>query len=214
METEEILAAIQKAADTIATPNLAAWLSAGAALVAVAVAIVVAVMQIKIARKQNKIISKQTKISNRQVEISNRQNQIALFEKRYEVYCELFKIIGIGYQLDRLEPHSKFSFFHEVEVIYDVNFSGKDFNAKLVTILTRIKRSEYIVKQSAFLFYCIDEADIYILIESLMDCMVYIIKDDSKEVDIENNDVKKFIEICRSFSSKYLSSIKAELSLK
>lgn len=79
LETKEILDAIQKAAETIATPNCAAWLSAVASVGAVAVAIIIAI-------KQNGIAKKQNEIAQRQVKISEQQNGIALFEKRYEFY--------------------------------------------------------------------------------------------------------------------------------
>lgn len=79
METEEILAAIQKAAETIATPNWADIASVGLSLLAVVVAGFVAWKQIGIARSQN-IISKM------QTQIADKQNQIALFEKRFELY--------------------------------------------------------------------------------------------------------------------------------
>lgn len=72
METEEILAAIQKAADTIAMPNWAAIASAGLSLLAVLVAGFVAWKQIE--------------ISKNQAEISEQQTQIALFDKRFELY--------------------------------------------------------------------------------------------------------------------------------
>ncbi len=79
METEEIIAAISEAANTIASPNWAATLSAIASIGAVIAAILIAFKQVKIATRQNEIAKKQA-------EISDQQNKIALFEKRYEVY--------------------------------------------------------------------------------------------------------------------------------
>lgn len=79
METKEILDAIQKAAETIATPNWAAVISAIASIGAVVVAVVIAIKQVEIAKKQNEIAEKQT-------EIADKQNRIALFEKRFELY--------------------------------------------------------------------------------------------------------------------------------
>lgn len=72
METKEILDAIQKAAETIATPNWADILSVVLSLLAVTVAGVVA--------------WKQSKISREQASIADKQNKIALFEKRLEIY--------------------------------------------------------------------------------------------------------------------------------
>lgn len=79
METEEILIAIQKAADTIATPNWADIASVGLSLLAVIVAGFVAWKQFEIAKEQNEIVLKQA-------EIADKQNQIALFDKRFELY--------------------------------------------------------------------------------------------------------------------------------
>jgi len=79
LETEEILAAIQKAAETIGTPSWADIASVGLSLLAVIVAGFVAWKQFKIANEQNVIVLKQA-------EIADKQNQIALFDKRFELY--------------------------------------------------------------------------------------------------------------------------------
>lgn len=82
MKTEEILAAIQKAAETIATPNWAAIASVGLSFLAVVVAGFVA-------WKQNKIVLKQA-------EIAEQQNKIVLFEKRYDVYETVRKLVRVA----------------------------------------------------------------------------------------------------------------------
>lgn len=88
METEEILAAIQKAAETIATPNWASILSALAACGAVVVAVIIAFKQIAIAKKQNEITEKQA-------DIAEQQNKIAVFDKRYELYLATSKCVSL-----------------------------------------------------------------------------------------------------------------------
>lgn len=207
METEEILAAIQEAAKTIATPNWATVISAIASVGAVISAVVIAIKQVGISNKQSKI-------AQNQAEISDQQNRIALFEKQYEVYCELFKMISIGNQLDYPGTHSRFSLLHEIEVIYGVNFTdGENLNAQLRASLAQIKKSEYIVKQSAFLFGCIDEKDIDKLVNTLMDCMIFILKSNSEEINIKEHDIDEFIKVSNNFTSKYLNSMEAELSL-
>ncbi len=208
METEKILAAIKGAANTIATPNWATILSAIASIGAILAAVIIAIKQAKIAKKQNEIAEKQA-------EISDQQNKIALFEKKYDVFCELFKIVNISDQIDYSGPHKRYSLLHEIEAIYGIEFaSDQDIVNQLLKTLTRIKQSEYIIKQSAFLFDCLDEADIDRLIESMMECMIFIIKDNGKMVNTEANDVQEFITVCTDFNSKYLDAIKAELSLK
>lgn len=89
METEEILAAIQNAAETIAEPNWADILSVVISLLAVVVAGFVAWKQIEITREQ-------TKITNKQAEISKEQNRISLLEMRMEIYelAVLAKIVA------------------------------------------------------------------------------------------------------------------------
>ena len=69
---DEILVAIQDAANTIATPNWADILGVCFSLAAVIVACGVA--------------KKQTEISRKQTDIADKQNKIALFEKRFEIY--------------------------------------------------------------------------------------------------------------------------------
>lgn len=128
LETKGIFAAIQKAANTIATPNCAAWLSAIAALAAVVAAIIIAIKQNKIAKQQTEIAAEQNKFSEeqtqiaakqieftekqtqiaenqdklaeKQTEISEQQNRIALFEKRFDVYWASKRIIKVSSSLE------------------------------------------------------------------------------------------------------------------
>lgn len=69
---DEILVAIQEAADKIAAPNWADIMSVCFSLAAVVVACIVAWRQNEISRKQT--------------DIADKQNKIALFEKRVEIY--------------------------------------------------------------------------------------------------------------------------------
>ena len=69
---DELLVAIQEAANTIAAPNWADILGVCFSLAAVFVAGFVAWKQIEISRKQS--------------DIADKQNKIALFEKRLEIY--------------------------------------------------------------------------------------------------------------------------------
>lgn len=90
METEEILTAIQRAAETIATPN---WVDKLAIIISALAILVASDVAIYVAKKQNKIIEKQTEIAKKQAEIAEQQNKIVLFEKRYELYCLVQKCI-------------------------------------------------------------------------------------------------------------------------
>ena len=95
-----------------------------------------------------------------------------------------------------------------------IKFTDKDdVNAQLREVLTQIKQSEYIIKQSAFLFNCINEEDISKLIDALMDCMIFILKGKKKEINIKDSEISEFIKVSKSFNSKYLDSIETELTL-
>lgn len=83
---DELLVAIQGAANTIAAPNWADKLSVLLSLLAIFAASIVAWRQNKISREQTEISKKQTEISQEQVSIADKQNRIALFEKRLEIY--------------------------------------------------------------------------------------------------------------------------------
>lgn len=79
METEEILVALQKAAETTAAPNWADKLSVVISLLAVIVAGFVAWKQYGITKKQNEL-------SEQQAKIMDQQNKIAVFDKQFELY--------------------------------------------------------------------------------------------------------------------------------
>lgn len=208
METEEILAAIQRAADTIAKPNCTAWLSALAALGAVAVAIIVAVKQNNIAKKQNKIVLKQA-------EISEQQNRIALFDKRYEVYGELLKICNISNQIECINEHQRMPLLCAVEAIYEIEIVNKNsINTQLNVVITRIKKSEYILHQSEFLFSNIDGENVKELIGNLLTCLIFIVKETNIPVSKDIPEMKNFIDVCNDFMQKYSNMMEKELSLK
>lgn len=205
---EDLFVEIQNAARVIATPNYATWISAVAALGAVIVAVIVAV-------KQNKISVKQNEIAKKQADISERQNRIALFEKRYEVYCELLKICNLSDQMNHVEGHQRTLLLREIEAIYEIEITNKNsINAQLSVAITRIKKSEYILHQSVFLFSNIDSENIQQLIDSLLNCMIFIIKKTNIPVSVNVPEVKSFIDRCNEFFMKYSITLEKELSLK
>lgn len=105
---DELLVAIQNAANTIATPNWADIMSVCFSLAAVIVACFVARKQIDISREQTEISKKQTEISQEQATIADKQNRIALFEKRLEIYdilssCKIStQILGWLYEDEKI----------------------------------------------------------------------------------------------------------------
>jgi len=81
LETEEIIAAISEAANTIANPNWANTIALVLSLATVIMTGIIAYFQIK--------------ISKQHTDIAKQQNEISLFKERYLVYCEFQKIINV-----------------------------------------------------------------------------------------------------------------------
>lgn len=142
METEEILEAIQKAAETIATPNWADKLSLLVSFLAILVAAGVAVY---VAKKQNGI-------SEKQADIAEQQNRIALFEKRYELYRLVSKCIGLSGLISTVTRavNSVSDIYTCLSVEFD-EISSEDLAAgshtivsKMVDITNRLELSEFL----------------------------------------------------------------------
>lgn len=204
MEIEKILAAIQIAADTIATPNWAAWLSAVAALGAVAVAIVVAI-------KQNKIAKKQNEIAEKQAEIAEQQNKIALFHERYAMYCELQRIIILGKQLRYRGMDNRSVVLHQVEDIYGIDLKiGETVRLETTIRLlskTQVTRSEF--RRAIFLFPGIKERDIVDLATAWTNYLIMLLEEGSSLEDTQ----KIFHEKCDAFLTNYLEMMESQLVL-
>lgn len=192
METEEIIAAITEAANTIARPNWAAVVSAVAAIFAVAVACIVAWKQCGIAKKQNEIVLKQAKIAEQ-------QNMIALFEKRYDVYITVKKVVDIAEEIYKIS---------DIDDVYDVfrrtfkawQWPGKEggeagylWMYPCAKILNKIEEARYLFSE-----------DIYEEISGLKLRLILMISisyscDEKKEFDDEK---MKFYQFSEDFKSK------------
>lgn len=143
LETKEILDAIQKATETIATPNCAAWLSAVASVGAVFAAIIIAVKQREISMKQNEIAEKQASIAEQ-------QNRIELFEKRYELYQLAVKCMNVAFFLESYRYHNanefyKYVFLYFNEIVMENQNVGKDrVTYAMNDIANRLHQSEFL----------------------------------------------------------------------
>lgn len=207
METKDIFEAIQKAAETIATPNIAAWLSVVLSFLAIVVASIVA-------WKQGIIMKTQNEIAQKQAAISEQQNKIALFEKRYDVYYEVVKIIGIGEELDSSEPMTISAILDALEAALGIKVSNrKDTSAISTTIVARILEAEHILDQSMFLFPYVSETDIDNLLNSAAEFIGFVEMSDKEKLDMENAYVKNFFETSKEFKEKYLKMITEKLDL-
>lgn len=227
METEEILAAIQKAAETIATPNCAAWFSAVAAAIAVVVAIIVAIMQYRIYKKQNKIAEEQTVISKKQneiaesqAEIARQQNRITLFEKRYNVYCEFQKIFYVYEEVndDKLnydKIDDRILVLNCIETIYGIDFKLEDETKHIpfksfIYLLTQCSKSRYQIKQVTFLFSNVQENEVNDLLNA-WESYISSLPNTNENVD---RFAKKFIKSCGYFKNKYAKAMEEQMNLE
>lgn len=200
MESEEILVAIQRAAETIATPNWADIASVGLSLLAVIVAGFVA-------RRQNKI-------SKQQADISEQQNKIALFEKRYDVYYEVMKIIGIGEELDYSESLTTSIMLDVLEAALEIKISNRQDISEISTaIVARILEAEHVLDQSIFLFPHVNETDIDNLLNNAAKFISFVEMSNKKEIDTRNDCVKNFYDASKGFKKKYLKMIMEKLDL-
>lgn len=150
METEEILVGIQKAAETIATPNWADKLSVAMSLLAVVVAGIVA-------WKQNKIVLAQAKIAEQ-------QNKIALFEKRFTVYENMRKVVRVAEEIAEIKkPDDIWPVFQNVffEEWHSENAENIKYErmALILNIHTNLEQAEFLFSEdiaNAILFLRVD----------------------------------------------------------
>lgn len=208
METEEILAAIQKAADTIATPNWAAVMSAIASVGAVIVAVVIAIKQVEIAKKQNEIAEKQANIS---IE----QNKIALFEKRFRAYDKISKIIGIAHVIEKSGESSLEIIYATIASILEYNVN-KDLTKPDGTTIVEIQCTREFVKQASFLFAGIDRKDVDILWSKFQGFFLNLTLEVARNSAMTLNQFEhplkdEFIRESKSFGKKYTNLMRESL---
>lgn len=196
METEKILAAIQKAADTIATPNWAAIASVAISLFAVVVAGFVA-------WKQNKIVLKQA-------EIAEQQNKIVLFEKRYDVYETARKLVRVAEKI----PNSKntdavYGAFQDMfeewpsREVKDVDEFRRTF---LFSIYGRLDPAEFLFSKDVYHRILFLQADLLLLICTMRDNPL-----DMNEFEMR---ITKFCESAEKIKSqKILEKMETDLQL-
>lgn len=205
METEEILAAIQKAADTIATPNWAAIASVVISFLAVIVAGFVAWKQFEITKKQNEIVVKQA-------EIAEQQNKIALFEKRYEVYTTLKEVVSLA------EEIYKANCVDDVFDLYYRKFKEYQWPSKqeehadylwmpaFVKVLNNLEQSKFLFSQDIY-----DEISNLKLRLMLITSIVYL----GDEEGVFNDKKMIFYQASEYFKSlKIFENIEADLQLR
>lgn len=189
MKMEEIFVEIQKAADTIATPNWADELSLLLSLLAIAVAGYVAWKQAK---------------------ISEQQNKIALFEKRYVVYENVSKVVNAAEEIFKVENTD--DIWDVFQNVFDM-WPGKeleDINAWRMSLIFSINEK---LDQAEFLFSKdISEAVSFVQIELLL-----LLRGTYAEFDIETFEKRKLLlyDTAQNLKSKHiLERMKKDLQLQ
>lgn len=196
METEEILAAIQKAAETIATPNWADIASVGLSLLAVVVAGFVA--------------WKQNAISLKQAEIAEQQNKIVLFEKRYTVYEITKKLVRVAEEI--CDAKNMDDIFYAFQITFNDQLSkqSENINDSFKYFLYGIYNE---LGQARFLF----PDDIYITISGMQADILLLCTEIRASADDEAFQKKKTL-FCASAqkikSEKIIEKMKEDLQLQ
>ncbi len=144
METEEILAAIQQAAETIAAPN---WADKLALLVSFLAILVAAGVAVYVAKKQNGI-------SEKQADIAEQQNRIALFEKRYELYRLVSKCISLSglisivtRAVNNIDDVYRCLAIEFDEISFE-DITAQTINSKMMDIINRLELSEFLFSEN------------------------------------------------------------------
>lgn len=219
METEEILVAIKKAAETIARPNWAAIASVAVSFLAVIVAGFVAWRQSKIAIEQNKIAKKQNDIAASQAEISEQQNKIALFEKKYNAFIEISHVIRFGRAISNF-PKIRLKWVIATELATFGCNPIIDTKDPKRTILDSIPVSRTLtsIKQAIFLFPEIEKEDIEklcsIFLHFLYELIIELSTNPDTTIEQFTSATKSdFIAVSEEFGTKYLSLIVQNLHL-
>lgn len=197
METEEILAVIQKAAETIATPN---WADKWAVILSV-LAIIAA-----------------TTVAFQQVKIQKQQNRIALFEKRYKTYNELSKVLTLTNNFEFAGNLTLYEYY--VAVLLALNYpEPQEGNRNIFIYTLEMDNTIFLIQQATFLFPDISENDINDLAKKFKRFFANLIttapeKKEIKLTEYFDTDLIDFIKANRYFSEKYLDTIKNHLNFE
>lgn len=205
METDEILAAIQEAAKTIATPNWADKLSVILSFLAIVVAAGVAVY---VAKKQNEIAKKQNEISQKQAEIAEQQNKISLLEERITIYVIGFCCKNIAEKILKSAKNSKeaINLFQvtiiKVPFIFSTLTINQDFigETDIKLILEKLTHAEYSFSE-----------EVAMLLATLAVQLVYLMFYDNEEFNIQKDRLRRILK--RIDENKIFEKAKNELRL-
>lgn len=158
METEEILVAIQNAAETIAAPNWADVASVCFSLAAVIVAVIIAL--------------KQNEISRKQASIADKQNKIALFERRLEIYDILSSCRASASIIKLSDDDNKENILRYLFISFAENtqikntFGDEEMRLYLINCSTKLQQARFLFSDKIAPYIAEVSVDLLILVNT------------------------------------------------
>lgn len=208
---DEILVAIQEAANTIAAPNCADKLSVFLSFLAILAAGFVAWRQNKISREQTEISKKQTEISQEQVAIADKQNRIALFEKRFEIYDILSSCSASAQVIKMLNKNENEDVLQDLFFVFvnnpmqHKNFNRDEARIYLTNCASKLQSASFFFSEEIVSY--ITAASVELLILANSDAKV----DGPKKYEEKKQDY--FEAIKNIDKNEVLKSMKAEMKM-
>lgn len=194
---EEILTAIQEAANTIAAPNWADIMSVCFSLFAIIVAGVVAWRQNEISRKQK--------------DIADKQNKIALFEKRFEIYDILSSCSASAQVIKMLNKNENEDVLQDLFFVFvnnpmqHKNFNRDEARIYLTNCASKLQSASFFFSEEIVSY--ITAASVELLILANSDAKV----DGPKKYEEKKQDY--FEAIKNIDKNEVLKSMKAEMKM-
>lgn len=206
---DELILAIQEAANTIASPTWADIMGVFLSFVAIVVAFIVAFMQYKILKRQTNILDKQTSIVDKQTSIADRQNQIALFEKRLEIFDIL---LACSVSIRQVKPTNKYEDILKniVSLLAEDPWPYQKFDRVEAAIY--LSNCSMKLRRSTFLFP--DKIVPYLL--RISKALILLASADAKTDGLEkyNEKIQRYFETIEDFEKKeILKDIQEEMKI-
>ena len=170
------------------------------------------------------------------VSTARRQNKIALFEKKYDTYCEIQKLTCLARSIKNYmfvkhpSEHTHISQvfnamkkpsanLYSMAIIFGFQYNeSMDTNEKLRVFLSEIKRIEQKVNSTIFLFPCIKPKVIQDMVSTCQDYIYYMVNASNDLTDIartggDDETARAFIDACSKFDELCATKIEKDLLL-
>lgn len=168
--------------------------------------------------------------------IAHRQNKIALFEKKYDTYCEIQKLTCLARSIKNYmlvkhpseHIHISQAFnamkkpsanLYSMAIIFGFQYNeSMDTNEKLRVFLSEIKRIEQKINSTIFLFPYIKPTVIQDMFSTCQDYIYYMVNASNDLTDIartggDDETAHAFIDACSKFDELCASKIEKDLLL-